>query len=527
MSEKILLVDDEKGIRKVLGISLSDSGYQVLTAESGEEALHLFRDHNPSIVLSDIRMPGMDGIELLRRIKAESPDTEIIMFSGHGDMDLAIQSLKYEAADFILKPVQDDALYVALKRVHERISVRQQLREYTQDLERLVREKSERLVATERLAAQQYQRLAQRYQQLFDEVPCYISVHDKDLRLTAANRRFQEDFGHHTGSYCYTVYKHRHAACPNCPVIQTFEDGQSHYNEATVTSKSGDEYNVLSWTAPIHNEAGQVTQVMEMSTNVTQVRKLQSHLTSLGLLIGSISHGIKGLLTALDGGMYLVNSGFSKGDKHQIQEGWETVNLIVGRIRKMVLDILYYARERELQWEHIAVLTFADQVAATVEPKIRAHGIQFVRDIDQSLGTIALDATVVHSALLNILDNAIEACIEDKSKPSHTITFGVKQDDTAILFHVHDNGIGMDKETQAKLFTLFFSSKGQKGTGLGLFIANQIIRQHGGSIKVQSERGEGSRFVIKIPRLPSTKDSALAPQQTIPPTTDASALTSR
>ena len=524
MNEKILLVDDEEGIRKVLGISLSDSGYQVLTAESGEEALDLFRRHNPSILLSDIRMPGIDGIELLRRIKAESPDTEVIMISGHGDMDLAIQSLKYEAADFILKPIQDDALHVALKRVHERISVREQLRDYTQDLERLVREKSERLVATERLAAQQYQRLAQRYQQLFDEVPCYISVHDKDLRLTAANRRFQEDFGHHIGSYCYTVYKHRHAPCPNCPVIQTFEDGQSHYTEATVTSKSGDEYNVLSWTAPIHDETGHVTQVMEMSTNVTQVRKLQSHLTSLGLLIGSISHGIKGLLTALDGGMYLVNSGFSKEDKHQIQEGWEAVNLIVGRVRKMVLDILYYARERELQWENIAVLTFADQVAATVEPKIRAHGIQFVRDIDQSLGTIALDASVVHSALLNILENAIEACIEDRSKPSHTITFAVKQDDMAILFHVHDNGIGMDKETRAKLFTLFFSSKGQKGTGLGLFMANQIIRQHGGSIKVESERGKGSRFIIKIPRLHSAEDATLAPQQSISSTSDAQRL---
>lgn len=524
MNEKILLVDDEEGIRKVLGISLSDSGYQVLTAESGEKALHVFRHHNPSIVLSDIKMPGIDGVELLRRIKAESPDTEVIMISGHGDMDLAIQSLKYEAADFILKPIQDDALHVALKRVHERISVREQLREYTQNLEKLVREKSEKLIATERLAAQQHQRLAQRYQQLFDEVPCYISVHDKDFRLTAANRRFQEDFGYHIGSYCYEVYKQRQTPCPNCPVIQTFEDGQSHYTEAIVTSKSGEQYNVLSWTAPIYNEAGQVTQVMEMSTNVTQVRKLQSHLTSLGLLIGSISHGIKGLLTGLDGGMYLVTSGFSKEDKQQIKEGWETVNLIVGRIRRMVLDILYYARERELQWENIAVLTFADQVAATVEPKMAAHGIQFVRDFDQSLGTIALDASVVHSALLNILENAIEACIEDKSKPSHTITFRIRQDDSAIVFQVHDNGIGMDKETQAKLFTLFFSSKGQKGTGLGLFIADQVIRQHGGSIKVESERGEGSHFIIKIPRLQSAEGSTLTPHHSISANTETEPL---
>jgi signal transduction histidine kinase len=153
-----------------------------------------------------------------------------------------------------------------------------------------------------------------------------------------------------------------------------------------------------------------------------------------------------------------------------------------------------------------------------------SQSIQFVRDFDQSFGTIALDASVVHSALINILENAIEACVEDKSKRSHTITFGIKQDDSAIVFQVHDNGIGMDKETQAKLFTLFFSSKGQKGTGLGLFIANQVIRQHGGSIKVESERGEGSHFIIKIPRLQPAESSTLMPHQSNSAHTEAERL---
>ena len=96
MDNTILLADDEEGIRKVLGISLADSGYEVLTAENGEEALKIFRDAGPSIVLTDIKMPGMDGIELLRKIKLENPDTEVIMITGHGDLDLAIKSLKYD-----------------------------------------------------------------------------------------------------------------------------------------------------------------------------------------------------------------------------------------------------------------------------------------------------------------------------------------------------------------------------------------------------------------------------------------------
>ena len=103
MDNKLLLVDDEEGIRKVLGIALSDAGYTVFTAKDGEEALDIFRKEIPPIVLTDIKMPGMDGIELLQKIKQENPDTEVIMITGHGDMDLAIKSLKYQAIDFVTK----------------------------------------------------------------------------------------------------------------------------------------------------------------------------------------------------------------------------------------------------------------------------------------------------------------------------------------------------------------------------------------------------------------------------------------
>jgi len=150
---RILLVDDEAGIRKVLGIALADSGYAVTTAENGEAALSLFREMKPPIVLTDIKMPDMDGIELLQHIKAESPDTEVIMFTGHGDMDLAIKSLKYDATDFVTKPINDEVLEIALKRARERITLRRQLRDYTENLERLVEEKTRDLLGAERMAA--------------------------------------------------------------------------------------------------------------------------------------------------------------------------------------------------------------------------------------------------------------------------------------------------------------------------------------------------------------------------------------
>jgi len=155
MSEKksVLLVDDEEGIRKVLGITLSDMGFRVHTADSGEQALSLFRETSPGLILTDIKMPGMGGLDLLRTIKKENPDAEVIMISGHGDIDLAIESLKYEASDFITKPISEDALAVALKRSMARIAMKDQLKKYTEKLEDLVEEKSRKLLAAERLAA--------------------------------------------------------------------------------------------------------------------------------------------------------------------------------------------------------------------------------------------------------------------------------------------------------------------------------------------------------------------------------------
>ena len=630
-----MLVDDEEDIRDVLDISLSDLGYKVFTAKNGEEAFQIFRNVNPPIVLTDIRMPIMDGIELLQKIKKENTDTEVIMFTGHGDMDLAIKSLKYEATDFITKPINDEILGFALERAHERISMRQRIREYTENLEEMVREKSARLVEVERLIAvgqvieglssatrnivedfeggityfnelpclvsihnrdlkvvatnqlykerlgdkigcnswdaykegagrsakcpvgktfhtgkgqrsketiqdvngrevpvivhtapirsgesdvelvleisaditemnrlqEELRTTQQRYQQLFDEVPCYISVQDGKLRLVATNRQFKEDFGDEIGSYCYNVYKHRNEPCPDCPVVKTFESGKSQQSETVVTSKTGEQYNVLTWTAPIRKADGEVTQVMEMSTNITQIRRLQDHLSSLGLLIGSISHGIKGIMTGLDGGMYWLDTGIEKGNQERIEKGWDVIKLMVDRLKNMVLNLLYYAKERDLNWERTDVLSLAKDVASTVEPKIKGYSIEFIHDFDRSIGKFEVDTSVVSSALINILENAMDACIEDKSKKSHKIIFSVTQDKDHIVFDIHDNGMGMDRETRENIFTLFFSSKGSKGTGLGLFVSNKIIQEHGGSIRADSTPGQGSHFNIRLPKV--------------------------
>jgi signal transduction histidine kinase len=366
----ILLVDDEEDIREVLAIALADMGYNVLTAENGRRALELFREKNPMIVLTDIKMPGMDGIELLKTIKAENPYTQVIMITGHGDTDIAIKSLKFEAIDFITKPISNDTLEIALKRANEKIITRQQLQQYTENLESLVREKA----------------------------------------------------------------------------------------------------------------------------------MLQDNLSSLGVMLASISHSVKGLLTRLDGGLYLIEAALNKNEREQIEEGLDILKLNFDRVKKMIFDILYYSKEREMNAEPLDLVKFAHDVADICEPKAKPKNIAIIRDFDGAPGTFEADAEFMRSALINILDNAVDACIEDHSKKEHTICFAVKQDSDHIVIEIRDNGVGMDQQTRDKVFNLFFSSKRSKGTGFGLFISKNIIQQHGGSINLKSAKGKGTCMHIKIPK---------------------------
>ena len=346
----------------------------------------------------------------------------------------------------------------------------------------------------------QLRRSRRRYRVLFDEVPCYISIQDPQLHIVEANRAFQEAFGSCLGRKCYEAYKHRTEPCAPCPVQETFDDAEAHTREEVVTSLGGKQMNVLVTTAPIRNRNGRITGVMEMSADITQVRELESQLTSLGLLIGSVSHGLKGMLNGLAGGMYLVDTGFKKNNQERIHKGWATVQRNVARIRSMVSDILYYAKDREPNWEPLAAAGVAEEVRGLVESRANDQNVQLTTTIDPASGEFEADAHAVRSLLVNLVENSLDACRLDEKKSAHRVEMRLKGFPDHVQYEVADNGIGMDQETREKAFSLFFSSKGTEGTGLGLFVASRIARSHGGTIELESQPGVGTQFIVKLPR---------------------------
>ncbi len=489
MGETLLLVDDEEGIRNVLGITLADAGYSVYPASGVEEALVLYERHKPSIVLTDIKMPGRTGLDLLRAVKEKDRDVEVIMLTGHGDLDLAIQSIQLDATDFLTKPVSSEMLEFSLRRAGERIRMRRELRDYQEEMDRKVQEEL-------RLARE-------RYRMLFDASPSYVAVMDKNMRIVEANRRFRDDFGTPAGQRCHEIYLHRDSVCRDCPAMRTFEDGGVHQHETVVTAGDGRRVNVLVVTAPLRDADGEIAEVMEMSTDITELRHLQDHLAQLGLLLGSTAHGIKGLLTALDGSIYRMGSGLKLDKPERVEDAFKDIRLLTGKLRKLVLDILHYSKKREMAWENVPLESFAEETAALAADKAKEQGVRLVCDFAGTKGvSFEADSGAVSSALINILENAVEACAgaPQASAGGGEVLFKADADRDRVFFRVSDNGPGMDQETREKLFTLFFSSKGSAGTGIGLFVANQMVKQHGGEIGVESSPGKGAAFTVALPR---------------------------
>ena len=432
MNKTILLVDDEEDIRLVLGLALNDLGYQVLTAENGHEGLSKFREFNPPIIITDIKMPDIDGVDLLKKIKNENPDAEVIMITGHGDMDVAIKSFQHQAADFITKPINVDSLENALLRAEEKILARTKLRDYTRNLEGMIFDKAVLLDGLQKeLTASALNgrpgHPSDRFRGLFEDLPSLVGVVDEHYQLTAVNRAFREKYGGSLeGLSCHSVLKRKDEPCADCPVRQTLDNGQSRQVEIEIADAEGSKSRMLVWTAPVRDASGRISNVLMLLTDLSLIMDIQDHLASLGLQIGSLSHSLKGLLTGLDGGMYLMDSGLKKENEALVQEGLDVVKKTAEQIRNMVLDVLFFAKDRELKKERLSVRDFSREAIAASEAKARELGIEFHFFCDDNAGFFEGDPPALQTALTNILENALEACRDDQAKSGHCVSLRLK-----------------------------------------------------------------------------------------------------
>ena len=498
---KILVIDDEESIRHLLTISLTHKGYEVITAEDGEKGIEVFKAHKPPLVITDIKMPGMDGIEVLKKIKDIEPDTRVIVITGHGDMKSAVEALKLEASDFINKPITDDALTVALKRAEYILWMKKTVRGHTGDLEIKVKEATDEL------------RTVNEFQKnLIQSSIDAIIAENKDGTVVVLNQGAEHLLGYTADAVIGkmqmdTIYAPGAAATIREAIHSEAYGGKNRLvnYEGTVLSKNGKEIPVrISGATLFENDVA--TGSVCFLQDLREIKRLQKELienerlTAIGQAVAGMAHYIKNILNGLQGGVYIVNVSLNKNKPDLLPKGWNMIEGNIKKISDLVMNMLIYSKEREPEYVPCSPNDIAKEVFDLMKEKASRSNVKLSKDLDSSIKECYLDPDGLYRCLLNLVTNAIDACtVDPQEDKTWSVVIRSQKEDGGLRFDIVDNGIGMTEKVQEKLFERFFSTKAGKGTGLGLLVTREIIDQHQGAISVESEPGKGTTFIIRFP----------------------------
>jgi signal transduction histidine kinase len=221
-------------------------------------------------------------------------------------------------------------------------------------------------------------------------------------------------------------------------------------------------------------------------------------LAAVGQTIATLSHHIKNILQGIRGGSYLVDMGLENDDLAVIRKGWDIVNRNQNKISSLVMDMLSFSKEREPDPVPSDLVALVTDIVETVQQRADEIGatIDWVPPTD--VPQLLFDPEALSRAILNVVTNALDA-VEDRTGAAVAIRVECDTAADRVRITVSDNGAGMTPETIAEIFNLFVSTKGARGTGLGLTVSRKILREHGGDIRVTSQPGEGSTFMLEFP----------------------------
>jgi signal transduction histidine kinase len=233
-------------------------------------------------------------------------------------------------------------------------------------------------------------------------------------------------------------------------------------------------------------------------TRYHQAMLQAERLAAVGQTIAGLSHHIKNILQGLRTGGAIVTRGLAEGDLKYLGGGWKIVEKNQGKIEELVMDMLSYSKEREPTISEVDLNALVRDVAEVVTAGAKEKGVTLELDLDGQLPTCPADQEGIHRSVLNLVSNALDA-VEDVDSPRVAVATRREADEAWVRVEVRDNGSGIEPDKLNEIFRPFVSTKGARGTGLGLAVSRKTVREHGGDIVVVSQPGRGSTFVLRLP----------------------------
>jgi signal transduction histidine kinase len=240
-------------------------------------------------------------------------------------------------------------------------------------------------------------------------------------------------------------------------------------------------------------QAGLATQNAKLYQAGLQAERL----AAVGETTAALSHSIKNILQALRGGADVVEMGLHGNNLTQASKGWRIVDRNLDKIYNLTLNLLAYSRPREPKLEMVNPKALINDCLELISTAANEKGVMVVADVDETQPAVPLDPSGMHQVLMNLLSNSLDAVSPRKGLIQVACRYDGENKETTI--EVIDNGAGIEPAMMQHLFELFHSTKGNRGTGLGLAVAKKIVDEHEGSIAVRSTHGEGTTFTIHLP----------------------------
>ena len=221
-------------------------------------------------------------------------------------------------------------------------------------------------------------------------------------------------------------------------------------------------------------------------------------LAAVGQTIATLSHHIKNILQGIHGGSYLVEMGLDKNDLGVTDKGWGIVRRNQQKISSLVMDMLSFSKDRKPEPSPSDIPALLAEIIETVKQRAEDAAISVHCKTPDNFPVLLCDTEALSRAILNVVTNAIDA-VEELSDGTVNITTEIDEKREVVHVRVTDNGPGIPEETLPDIFNLFVSTKGAKGTGLGLTVSQKILREHGGDISVESTATHGTCFTLSFP----------------------------
>lgn len=536
--ESVLIVDDDRIIREELHRELTRQYFKPLVAADGTEALEIFRREEVDIVLLDVKLPDMDGLDVLKEMKEERPGSQVIVITGMGNQEIAIKSLRAGAIDYIDKPIDMDELSAALGRALEKLAETEEI--FYRNRLLLIDDEKQIVKPLQKFLEKEGYEVLVAYSggeglKIIEEKKIDVLITDikmDDMDGIEVLRRAKQLYRDIEG-IIITGFKDQELA------IRSLRAGALDYinkplnlDEVLLSIQRALERINLNRDRLYRNRELKISteiiskmneelerRIEERTKELTQTQA-QLFQTSKLATLGEMSAGLAHEMNQPLGGISLVAKHLRKMMERgklsdgEIDSGLEDIEASVKRMSKVIQHIRTFARQDTFKFSEVNVSETVESTLGLLGEQLRLHEIEVVKDLSAGLPKIMGEPYQLEQVWINMVSNARDALDEKGMRISKgemdgegfrkslniRLSGDVEGEVPSVEVRFQDNGIGLSEAQVEKIFEPFFTTKEVgKAMGLGLSISHGIIESHQGRIEVESKSGQGTTFRVILP----------------------------